>query len=219
MTQAKGSKRPRTPPKTSRERKADFDRLIRNRGGVDPDKPERWASIFFLTKESADHVKRIRDEARFEGSKASRNAALFEEMLRVYLAWRRGDGRLPPVGDVEPLDGGEVPSAALSAQLVAFRQSVSELRATMREVEAFQKQILAAHHAERWTSFDRLIRRLRGADIAGADSIEERRVWHREVDEYLQSLLASVGNSAVDQVRVPEGRGQLFSRILRRFEF
>jgi len=212
----KSLKRKKAPPKTSRQRKAEFDSYMKNRGGVDPTRPERWATVFFLTKQSADWIARIREEARFEGSQPSKNAALFDDMLRVYLAWRSNGAS--PVRDSAEVSNGAEPPARLSAYLVAFQQSVDELRRTLLEIEGFQNQVLDAHRAECWTAFESLVQRLRGSCPAGGVSSDERRLWHREFEDYLQLLMSRTSDFAASRVNVPVGRGHLFSRVLKRLK-
>ena len=212
----KSLKRTKAPPKTSRQRKAEFDSYMKNRGGADPTRPERWATVFFLTKQSADWIARIREEARFEGSQPSKNAALFEDLLRVYLAWRSNGGG-PVRESAEALNGAE-PPAKLSADLVAFEQSVEELRRTLLDIEGFQDRVLEAHRAERWTAFESLVHRLRGPCSAGEVPSDERRLWHSEFEDYLQLLMSRTSDWAASHVTVPVGRGHLFSRVLQRLK-
>lgn len=205
--------------KSSRERKAAFDERMKNRGGADPTQPERWAMVFYLTRESVDEVQRIRDEARFEGSQPHRSAELFEEMLQVYLAWRRGE--VPPKDGSEtqaPLASDAVRVTRLSKDLEAFQQSLEALRATMMRAEVFRDALLDAHESERWTSFAQLTDRLRGMSNGPKPSIEEARHWHREFEEYLASLLDKAERFEGGDVQSPRGRGRLFRRLLQKLQ-
>lgn len=206
-------------PKSNRERKAAFDKRMKNRGGADQTQPERWAMVFYLTRDAVDEVKRIREEARFEGSQPQRSAELFAEMLQVYLAWRRGE--------VLPMEGGGtraslaldgVPTTRLSEDLKAFRASIELLRTTATSVDVFGDRLLGAHASERWTSFALLIDRLRSRYDRLKASVEEARHWHGEVEEYLELLLDRVERLEEDQVQLPRGRGRLFRRVLQDLE-
>jgi len=202
-------------PKTARQRKADFDQRMKNRGAVDSGSPERWAFVFYLTRESRDLLKRFRDENRFVGTDAQTNGALLDEMLRVYAAWRQNGGSQPPCVESAtspPAENGP----PLSAQLRAFRESLVRLEAALGEKELRLDLLKQAHEAERWTRFDAMLTRVLETSARVADNARVRWEVQWEIEQYLDDLIFLCEEAEVRGIQTPSGRGHLFDRVLRK---
>jgi hypothetical protein len=138
-------------------------------------------------------------------------------MLRVYVASRRRAGG---PDEESPLSSNvdAVPPAKLTADLVAFANSVEKLRQALQETDEFQDQVLEEHRSQRWIAFERLIHRLQGPCSTGQPSIDEGNRWHREFEDYLDSILSLASDVVGTMVKLPARRGPLFSRVLKRLK-
>lgn len=206
---------PKTPPKSPRQRKSEFDERMKNRGLTTPDAPERWACIFYLTEASKNKLKRYRDEASFLGDGADSNAAVFEDMLSVYETWRQMPETLRPGSggsSAPPVATGRTQPAAL----VAFKDSVAALKQALGRTESCLDLLIHAHREERWLRFDSMVARVIELSASGLDRARLNRELHSEVSTYISDLVEICEREAVADVPLEGERGRLFGEILRR---
>lgn len=165
-------------PKSASDRKRDFDRLMRNKGRrEDPTQPERTPCQLYLSSQARELIAQQRKGNRAVGTGPQTDSAVVEAAVIAGC----GNSGLTTAG---ANDGDRLRRAVndLTKRLDRCRQA-------LRERGDVHARVVTAHREQFWFGFAFLHAQLLAIVRNGFEEAEERRRLHREIEDYLSSLV------------------------------
>jgi len=175
--------------KSPKQRKSDFDRIMRNKGQKErPDEPERMPCVLFLCAEARQELALQRQADRSVGVKPLLDSVFVE---RAILKQPRGRTRELPITDAaKQLSKSRKANEellrkyqTLESSLVPFRLEFEKLRR-----QAADRSVPAQHEARMSPEFMRLLQGIKREIGAGRTALHEAQAIHKLVGTYLQFL-------------------------------